>query len=467
MKIFIVSFPLLVFVLIAQTYLYGSDDTLVLEIQNPCQTIDQQRRLGIKTISWSPDERFIAVTRADDNDCVMYDTITGAMKMFFTLPNSITASAWLGEHLILALKNGQLIKVENGTFHPGYEPFPVIAQLEQPIKNLVACTNNDSIAAYTSIGDAFAVASVISFHRITPSDATKLRSISFLGGNMTCFEWSPTGDMFAFAVDGPILTSVTSPHAGVLPPGSRIIIFKTPKNPNEDPLTKIFYTYAHHSTENRNPMSDDVYSIKWTKNERLLVVQRASGQVEIHDITVPTVPFGISFGTIIQRLVSEESGCCVTQCSLSPDDRYVALGGGNRLILYDLVTRNCVSEEVFPSLSSALDSLSGTLNILTLQKLLFYGNYPDGVDASLVAWAPLSRRIAVALKKHDPLVFFPHALVVFDAKSLYTSYRGRKLREMHGKLKSPPSEQPNTHPALLHAHILRKIIAKHSLENTF
>ncbi len=407
MSRFISHIFFLLLALFTQLRVYSAEFPLVLELEKPFH-------LNIENICWSPNEQHLVVSFAGSSCCHLYNTQTGKKEKTIQAPDKITAVTWVEDCPVVGQKDGKILM-------PGPDgKFKILGQFDQPVEILTYSPQIKILAVHTKPVITIAT-------RGWPHDKTYFINLSLeyssLGTtsldvrnqygqlcSMTYFTWSPSGNFFAFA---------TNPQLSCL-----FRIYKS----NFSAETGAFSPVLYHTES----VDGAVRSIAWSKDDRFAAILNDKGRIEIHDRAKKKR---------ILRLDWPFSGTLVTELSLSCDNRYLAVGGQDKLILYDLLTEKIVD---CPSLTSPNEdffkSLAGTIEGLAFRdKKNGIIDGTEGLDASKIAWSPLSPLLAVALKEHDSTLFFPHGLVIFDALSLQHSYEKRKLMQLTGKTDSKKS----------------------------
>ncbi len=389
---------------------YCSEGHLVLQTkQGPLQRLFSPQysvtsHPHILDIFWSPDERFLttlSITRL----LATYETRTGKQISGnglevngeiadFRANDFIQTLAW-GENeiFLVGTKRGALV-----AFSHSQNKLICSMRINLPgytLKEIRHCGNNDFIVTFVaeldSIDPNF---SKIMLYRV--SDCSLHTILSLLKG-ISATAYNSESKMLAVA------TRMLRPNDVHLPSGEnrlKIIPLGLPQVTSDLPQEDFFSLHD----EVRSSFPSEVRTMQWI-NKTQLAAALTNGTIVLYDVQKKER---------VCEIQLPETATVTSQLSISVLGHYLALGGKNKVFLFNLFKKND-SKEPTPVSLHDLSDLSTCCNALINQS----PPLPE-LFARAVAWAPASNRLALALDDNslENIIGFAHTLIILDLSKL-------------------------------------------------
>ena len=331
----------------------------------PLILLRDNEEASIKDFSWSTDGTKIALL-CENGTINLYDTSTG-LKLLAALPQEhilFDAFIWNNNNLFTATRCGKIFSKNNQ-----------LLSVDQAIQ-LIRCSSAEILAVRHSAHTTKTLTLYKHPHQIAIPDREQ-NDFPF------CMEWNAEGTILAASgalgvclYDCTHFPTVTPSHFGLT--------------------------------------SQPLRSLVWLSDGRTLIFLDSKGMLGFFDTKLGTMQ--------LAEQPMPQGDVLVTQLALSPDEKLVAVGSINTIIIFSLISKSIV--EVIdlsmhsPRLKCAIEPHIDPENPFS------------GRDVSKLAWSPTIPLLSIALKVHHPLILFPSMLTTLDLHRFWSTHRQRTRQQM-------------------------------------
>ncbi len=368
---------------------------LILDLKNSSEN-------ALEEIAWSrgPEEVYLAASCPNSNSCKIWNTYT---KEHFILDASshITALAWGPQNLLaLGLRNGtvEVWDVSTRSLKARTEGSVRIALLAWSYDgNYLAVLAKEFTGG---VAHPYTNESTIALWDVT----TRIQVASInCDKHVSLLQWAPFGNYLAVG-----LREISNTAHGV-----QIFGLASGNGRAECSLLREY----NEQTE--------LYSLVWCPLKNQLAVSLNDGTIAVYDNDC---------NRCIVRWQSSDLGRIVGQISWSYDGKYLISGGISKIDIWNAQAGNVQSEV------SCLKNLDNFI----LGRATTFTNEDTPFVTEKILWAPCSPLIAAGIKSQYSGIY-PHILIVFDAHSLYATFKALQLRERTASLQDGSKKPKRAH----------------------